>query len=36
LIKPLGLTETEKADLIAFLQTLTGTPASWSMTALPR
>ncbi|HEY2212018.1 MAG TPA: cytochrome c peroxidase [Pseudolabrys sp.] len=36
LIQPLGLTATEKADLIAFLQTLTGTPASWSMTALPR
>jgi cytochrome c peroxidase len=36
LIEPLGLTATEKADLIAFLQTLTGTPASWSMTALPR
>jgi cytochrome c peroxidase len=36
LIKPLGLTAAEKADLVAFLQTLTGTPSSWSMTALPR
>jgi cytochrome c peroxidase len=36
LIKPLGLTAAEKADLVAFLQTLTGTPPSWAMTALPR
>jgi cytochrome c peroxidase len=36
LIKPLGLTDAEKADLVAFLHTLTSTPSSWSVTALPR
>lgn len=36
LIKPLGLSAAEKADLIAFLQTLTGDPAPFAVPALPR
>ncbi len=36
LISPLGLRDDEKADLIAFLQTLTGTPEPVSMPTLPR
>jgi cytochrome c peroxidase len=35
-IKPLGLTAQEKADLIAFLGTLTGAPATVALTTLPR
>jgi cytochrome c peroxidase len=35
-IRPLGLTQPEKADLIAFLQTLNGTPEPVSFPALPR
>jgi cytochrome c peroxidase len=35
-IHRLGLTEVEKADLIAFLQTLNGTPEPVSLPALPR
>jgi cytochrome c peroxidase len=35
-IHRLGLTETEKGDLIAFLQTLNGTPELVSFPALPR
>lgn len=35
-IKPLHLTETEKADLIAFLQTLNGEPKKIILPALPR
>ena len=35
-IHPLGLTNDEKADLIAFLQTLTGEPASVQYPILPR
>jgi cytochrome c peroxidase len=35
-IRPLGLTNDEKADLIAFLQTLTGEPASNQLPILPR
>jgi cytochrome c peroxidase len=36
LIKPLNLSAAEKADLLAFLETLTGDPAPFSMPALPR
>jgi cytochrome c peroxidase len=36
LIFPLGLSRTEKADLIAFLDTLTGTPEQHSVPQLPR
>jgi cytochrome c peroxidase len=36
LITPLGLTQNEKADLIAFLKTLTGKPEPVSVPALPR
>jgi cytochrome c peroxidase len=36
LIAPLGLTEDEKTDLIAFLQTLTGPPQPVLLPALPR
>jgi cytochrome c peroxidase len=36
LITPLGLTQNEKADLIAFLKTLTGNPEPVSVPALPR
>jgi cytochrome c peroxidase len=36
LIVPLGLSKDEKADLIAFLQTLNGTSESVSLPALPR
>jgi cytochrome c peroxidase len=36
LIGPLGLTEGEKADLIAFLQTLTSKPQPVELPALPR
>jgi cytochrome c peroxidase len=36
LIKPLLLTAAEKEDLIAFLQTLTGTPLPVTIPALPR
>jgi cytochrome c peroxidase len=36
LIKPLGLTATEKADLVAFLQTLNGAPQQASLPTLPR
>lgn len=35
-IRPLGLTTQEKADLIAFLHTLTGTPVTVALTTLPR
>ena len=35
-IFPLNLTEREKADLIAFLHTLTGTPEPVSVPILPR
>jgi cytochrome c peroxidase len=35
-IHPLNLTDTEKADLIAFLQTLTGGPATIQYPILPR
>ena len=35
-IHPLGLTNAEKADLIAFLETLTGGPTSVQYPALPR
>ena len=35
-IKPLGLTSTEKVDLIAFLQTLSGKPEPLSVPPLPR
>jgi len=35
-IHPLGLTEVEKADLVAFLQTLNGVPEPVSIPALPR
>lgn len=35
-IRPLGLTAQEKADLIAFLHTLTGTPETIALTSLPR
>jgi cytochrome c peroxidase len=35
-IKPLGLSRDEKADLIAFLETLTGAPAPISTPQLPR
>jgi cytochrome c peroxidase len=35
-IAPLGLTESEKADLLAFLQTLTGPPQPVLMPVLPR
>jgi cytochrome c peroxidase len=35
-IKPLGLTAQEKADLIAFLRTLTAAPTSVAVTTLPR
>lgn len=36
LIKPLHLTAAEKADLIAFLKTLTAPPVAFSMPVLPR
>ncbi len=36
LIYPLGLTLQEKADLVAFLQTLTGAPRSYDIPVLPR
>ena len=36
LIKPLGLSSDEKADLIAFLKTLTGAPAVITIPILPR
>lgn len=36
LIKPLGLTDTEKSDLLAFLETLTGQPAAFAVPVLPR
>ena len=35
-VRPLGLTAQEKADLIAFLHTLTGTPVTVALTTLPR
>jgi cytochrome c peroxidase len=35
-IRPLGLTTQEKADLIAFLKTLTAAPATVALTTLPR
>jgi cytochrome c peroxidase len=35
-IRPLHLSESEKADLIAFLDTLTGTPQAVTIPALPR
>ena len=35
-IKPLGLTNTEKADLVAFLDTLTGKQEPVSVPSLPR
>lgn len=36
LVKPLGLTDQEKADLIAFLQALTGEPVKFEMPKLPK
>jgi cytochrome c peroxidase len=36
LIAPLGLSETEKADLVAFMQTLTGDPQPVLLPVLPR
>jgi cytochrome c peroxidase len=36
LIKPLRLSPEDKADLIAFLKTLTGAPAAFSLPRLPR
>lgn len=36
LIRPLGLSDEEKADLLAFLETLTSDPASFSVPELPR
>jgi len=36
LIRPLGLTDGEKADLVAFLQTLTGSPEPIRVPTLPR
>ena len=36
LIKPLGLSAEEKADLLAFLKTLTADPASFAVPVLPR
>jgi cytochrome c peroxidase len=36
LIRPLGLSEAEKADLVAFLRTLTETPRSFPTPTLPR
>jgi cytochrome c peroxidase len=36
LIFPLGLTHSEKADLISFLRTLTSTPEPTSIPSLPR
>ncbi|HYB10769.1 MAG TPA: cytochrome c peroxidase [Alphaproteobacteria bacterium] len=36
LIKPLGLTDQEKADLVAFLGTLTEEPTTFSVSTLPR
>lgn len=36
LIKPLGLSDREKADLLAFLQTLTSDPTDYSVPELPR
>jgi cytochrome c peroxidase len=35
-VRPLGLTAQEKADLIAFLHTLTATPAAVAVVTLPR
>jgi cytochrome c peroxidase len=35
-IKPLGLTDQEKADLVAFLETLTGEPKPVTIPVLPR
>jgi len=35
-IQPLGLTKAEKADLVAFLKTLTAPPVEFSVPALPR
>lgn len=36
LVKPLGLTQPEKADLIAFLNALTGAPIKFEMPKLPK
>jgi cytochrome c peroxidase len=36
LLKPLGLTQQEKADLIAFLKALTGEPIKFEMPKLPK
>lgn len=36
LIKPLGLTQQEKADLVAFLKALTGEPITFKMPTLPK
>lgn len=36
LMKPLNLTAEEKADLIAFLKSLTGAPIPFSMPKLPK
>lgn len=36
LIKPLHLTVAEKSDLLAFLKTLTGEPAAFSVPVPPR
>jgi cytochrome c peroxidase len=35
-IAPLGLTASEKADLLAFLDTLTGAPKQFAVPSLPR
>jgi cytochrome c peroxidase len=36
MVKPLGLTVQEKADLIAFLKALTGEPIKFEMPKLPK
>jgi cytochrome c peroxidase len=36
MVKPLGLTQQEKADLIAFLKALTGAPIKFEMPKLPK
>jgi hypothetical protein len=36
LIAPLDLSQTEKADLIAFLQTLNSAPEAYPVPVLPR
>lgn len=36
LVKPLGLTQQEKADLMAFLKALTGGPIKFEIPKLPK